>query len=124
LKKDSYVVKAGCPDSKIMAALQESSVGQSSEFKRTQKLRMPFLRLKKDEAIALGAQALNLSLPFGEIEVLRENLDLIKRQIGSKDVEILSAADVDSVAKAGSLASLLRDNPPSPGSPSAIFLPM
>ena len=40
------------------------------------------------------------------------------------DVEILSAADADSVTKAGSLASLLNDNPPSPGSPTAIFLPM
>ena len=115
------------PDSEIMAALQQSSVGQSSDFKRTQKLCMPFLRFKKDEAIALGAQALNLRLPFGEIEVLRENLDSIKRQIGSKevvDVEILSAADADSLAKAGSHASLLRDNPPSPGSPTAVFLPM
>jgi leucyl-tRNA synthetase len=115
------------PDSEIMAALQQSSVGQSSDFKRTQKLFMPFLRYKKDEAIALGAQALNLRLPFGEIEVLRENLDSIKRQIGSKevvDVEILSAADADSLAKAGSHASLLRDNPPSPGSPTAVFLPM
>jgi leucyl-tRNA synthetase len=68
-----------------------------------------------------------LRLPFGEIEVLRENLDSIKRQIGSKevvDVEILSAADADSLAKAGSHASLLRDNPPSPGSPTAVFLPM
>jgi leucyl-tRNA synthetase len=43
------------PDSEIMAALQQSSVGQSSDFKRTQKLFMPFLRYKKDEAIALGA---------------------------------------------------------------------
>ncbi|GAU23734.1 hypothetical protein TSUD_128380 [Trifolium subterraneum] len=114
------------PDSDIMEALQQSSVGQSSEFKRTQKLCMPFLRFKKDEAIALGPQALDLRLPFGEIEVLRENLDLIKRQIGSKDVEdveILSAADADSVAKAGPSASVLRDNPPSPGSPTAIFLP-
>jgi leucyl-tRNA synthetase len=114
------------PDSDIMEALQQSSVGQSSEFKRTQKLCMPFLRFKKDEAVALGPQALDLRLPFGELEVLRENLDSIKRQIGSKDVEdveILSAADADSVAKAGPSASVLRDNPPSPGSPTAIFLP-
>ncbi|CAJ2673655.1 unnamed protein product [Trifolium pratense] len=78
------------------------------------------------EALQQRPQALDLRLPFGEIEVLQENLDLIKRQIGSKDVEdlkILSAADADSVAKAGSNASVLRDNPPSPGSPTAIFLP-
>lgn len=110
------------PDSEILEALQQSSVGQSSNFKQIQKLCMPFLRFKKDEAIALGAQALDLRLPFGEIEVLQENLDLIKRQIGLEDVEILSAADADSLARAGPLASLLNQNPPSPGSPTAIFL--
>lgn len=110
------------PDSEILEALQRSSVGQSSNFKQIQKLCMPFLRFKKDEAIALGAQALDLRLPFGEIEVLQENLDLIKRQIGLEDVEILSAADADSLARAGPLASLLNQNPPSPGSPTAIFL--
>lgn len=110
------------PDSEILEALQQSSVGQSSNFKQIQKLCMPFLRFKKDEAIALGAQALDLRLPFGEIEVLQENLDLIKRQIGLQDVEILSAADADSLARAGPLASLLNQNPPSPGSPTAIFL--
>ncbi|KAI4327136.1 hypothetical protein L6164_019635 [Bauhinia variegata] len=83
---------------------------------------MPFLRFKKDEAIALGAQALDLRLPFGEIEVLQKNLELIKRQIGLEDVEVLSATNPDSMAKAGSLVSLLNQNPPSPGNPTAIFL--
>lgn len=109
-------------DKEIMEALQKSSVGQSSNFKQIQKLCMPFLKFKKDETIALGARALDLRLPFGEIEVLQGNLDLIKRQIGLEDVEILSAADADAVAKAGSLVSLLNQNPPSPGNPTAIFL--
>jgi len=110
------------PDSEISEALQQSSVGQSSNFKQIQKLCMPFLRFKKEEAISIGAQALDLRLPFGEIEVLKENLDLIKRQIGLEDVEILSAADADSLAKAGKFSTLLNQNPPSPGSPTAIFL--
>jgi len=110
------------PESDILEALQQSAVGQSSNFKQTQKLCMPFLRFKKEEAISLGAQALNLRLPFGEIEVLKENLDLIKRQIGLEDVEILSAADADSLAKAGKYTTLLNQNPPSPGNPTAIFL--
>ncbi|KAF7810405.1 leucine--tRNA ligase, cytoplasmic [Senna tora] len=109
-------------EAEIMGALQNSSVGQSSNFKQIQKLCMPFLRFKKDEAVALGAQALDLRLPFGEIEVLQENLDLIKRQIGLEEVKILSAADADALAKAGPLVSLLNQNPPSPGSPTAIFL--
>ncbi|XP_022964708.1 leucine--tRNA ligase, cytoplasmic-like [Cucurbita moschata] len=110
------------PDSEIMEALQNSSVGQAADFKKTQKQCMPFLRFKKDEAAALGVQALALKLPFGEMDVLRENLELIKRQIGLEEVEILCASDPDAVAKAGALASLLTQNPPSPGNPTAIFL--
>ena len=110
------------PDGEIMEALKNSSIGQAANFKQTQKLCMPFLRFKKDEAVALGAQALELRLPFGEIEVLQENLDLIRRQIGLEEVEILSATDPDALAKAGTLVSLLNQNPPSPGNPTAIFL--
>ena len=43
-----------------------------------------------------GRKAVDLILPFGEIEVLKENWDLIKRQIGLENVEVLSAANVDS----------------------------
>ncbi|KAK6945521.1 Methionyl/Valyl/Leucyl/Isoleucyl-tRNA synthetase, anticodon-binding [Dillenia turbinata] len=110
------------PDAEIMDALQKSSVGQSTNFKQTQKLCMPFLRFKKDETIAIGIQALDLKLPFGEIEVLHENLDLIKRQLGLEHVDVLSARDPDALAKAGSLVSLLNQNPPSPGNPITLFL--
>uniref|UniRef100_A0A6N2K6F5 leucine--tRNA ligase n=1 Tax=Salix viminalis TaxID=40686 RepID=A0A6N2K6F5_SALVM len=110
------------PDGEILEALQKSSAGQDANFKKVQKLCMPFLRFKKEEAIAIGVQALNLKLPFGEIEVLQENSDLIKRQIGLELVEILSANDHDARAKAGSFSSLLDQNPPSPGQPTAIFL--
>ncbi|KAJ7944734.1 Leucine--tRNA ligase, cytoplasmic [Quillaja saponaria] len=110
------------PDKEILEALQQSSIGQATNFKQVQKLFMPFLRFKKDEATAIGIQALDLRLPFGEIEVLKENLDLIKRQIGLEEVEVLSAAAAADVAKAGALVSLLNQNPPSPGNPTAIFL--
>uniref|UniRef100_A0A5B6YLT3 leucine--tRNA ligase n=1 Tax=Davidia involucrata TaxID=16924 RepID=A0A5B6YLT3_DAVIN len=110
------------PEQEIMDALKRSAVGQAANFKQTQKLCMPFLRFKKDEAVALGAQALDLKLPFGEIDVLCENLDLIKRQLGIEQVEILSARDPDAVAKAGPLVGLLNQNPPFPGNPTAIFL--
>ncbi|KAL0000279.1 hypothetical protein SO802_019881 [Lithocarpus litseifolius] len=52
-----------------------------------------------------GAQALELRLPFGQIEVLQENLDLIRRQIGIEEVEILSTTDPDALAKAATLVS-------------------
>ncbi|GKU89001.1 hypothetical protein SLEP1_g3201 [Rubroshorea leprosula] len=110
------------PDGEILKALQNGSVGQSTNFKQTQKLCMPFLRFKKDEAIKLGVHALDLKLPFGEIDVLQENLDLIKRQLGLEEVEVLSATDPNACAKAGPLTSLLNQNPPAPGNPTAIFL--
>ena len=109
-------------DQEILEALQQSEIGQEGNFKETQKLCMPFLRFKKDEAIAVGVQALDLKLPFGEVEVLEENLELIKRQLGLEEVEVLSAADPEAIQKAGQYASLLNQNPPSPGNPTAIFL--
>nr|GEX26532.1 E3 ubiquitin-protein ligase UPL1-like [Tanacetum cinerariifolium] len=57
-----------------------------------------------------------------EIDVLKENLELIKRQIGLEHVEVLSVADLDAAIKAGRYASLLKQSPPSPGSPTSIFL--
>ena len=110
------------PDQEILQALQQSAIGQEGNFKQTQKLCMPFLRFKKDEVMQLGVQALDLKLPFGEIEVLKENLELIKRQIGLEHVEVLSAADPDAAIKAGRYASLLKQSPPSPGSPTSIFM--
>ncbi|KAL7227967.1 hypothetical protein ACSBR1_022776 [Camellia fascicularis] len=110
------------PDQEIIEALQKSAIGQEANFKQIQKLCMPFLRFKKDEAIAVGVQALDLKLPFGEKDVLEENSELVKRQLGLERLEILSVADPDAVKKAGSHVSLLNQNPPSPGNLTAIFL--
>ncbi|GAB2269236.1 hypothetical protein Dimus_004163 [Dionaea muscipula] len=109
------------PDAELMEALRNSEIGQDANFKQIQKLCMPFLRFKKDETLALGVQALDLRLAFGETEVLSENSDLIKRQLSLERVEVLSAADPDDLQKAGPLRSLLVQNPPSPGNPTAIF---
>jgi len=50
---------------------------------------MPFVKFKKKEAISIGIQALNLRLPFGEIEVLKSNMDLIKRQLGLEELKYI-----------------------------------
>lgn len=109
------------PDQEILSELQASEVGQAGNFKQIQKLCMPFLRFKKDEVKAVGVHALDLKLPFGEIEVLTENLQLIQRQLGLERVEVLSAADANAVTRAGDHAAVLNSNPPSPGAPTAIF---
>ncbi|OMP01193.1 Aminoacyl-tRNA synthetase, class Ia [Corchorus olitorius] len=109
-------------DGEIFKALEQSTVGQAANFKQNQKRCMSFLMFKKKEAIKLGAQALDLKQPFGEIEVLEENLGLIKRQLGLKEVQVMSATDPAASAQAGPFASLLQQNPPSPGKPTTIFL--
>jgi leucyl-tRNA synthetase len=83
---------------------------------------MPFIRFKKDEVKEVGPQALDLKLPFGEMDVLRKNLELIKRQLGPDKVEVLSASDEAARAVAGECVALLEKNPPSPGNPVAIFV--
>ncbi|GJM92243.1 hypothetical protein PR202_ga08688 [Eleusine coracana subsp. coracana] len=112
------------PDQEIVEALKSCSIDQEMNlnFKQVQKLCMPFIRFKKDEAREVGAQALDLKLPFSEIDVLRENLELIRRQLSLEHVEVLSACDEAAHAKAGENVKLLNQNPPSPGDPVAIFL--
>ncbi|XP_061989436.1 leucine--tRNA ligase, cytoplasmic-like [Rosa rugosa] len=108
-------------DKEIFEALKASSFGQDDDF--SQKNCMEFLKFKKEKAVALGIQALDLKLPFGEIEVLEQNLDLIKKQIhGLEEVQVLSAINAADIARAGPHARLLEKNPPSPGSPTTVFL--
>ncbi|GKA40688.1 leucine--tRNA ligase, cytoplasmic [Tanacetum coccineum] len=83
------------PEKEILQALQQSAMGQEGNFKETLKLCMPFLKFKMDK--------------------------LIKRQIGLEHVEVLSPADPDAAIKAGPYA-LLTQSPPTPGSPTCIFL--
>jgi leucyl-tRNA synthetase len=108
------------PDKEIAEALKECPIGQEMNLKQVQKLCMPFIKKKKDEALEVGPQALDLKLPFGEMDVLRENMELIKRQLGLEQVEVLSASDEAARAKAGEHVSLLEKN--APGVPIAIFL--
>ncbi|KAI3848056.1 hypothetical protein MKX03_026841 [Papaver bracteatum] len=110
------------PDSEIQLALKKSNVGQQANFKQVQNLCMPFLKLKKIEALSDGSQALDLKLPFGEMEVLQENQELIRRHLGLEQVLVLNASKEDDIEIAGQHAILLQQTPPSPGSPTSIFL--
>jgi hypothetical protein len=40
------------------------------------------IRFNKDEASNVGPNALNFKLPFGEIDVMEENLELIRKNLG------------------------------------------
>ncbi|XP_021812475.1 leucine--tRNA ligase, cytoplasmic-like [Prunus avium] len=110
------------PDRVILEALQSSSLGQANGLRQIQNLCMPFVKLKKKDAVQLGAQALDLKLPFGEVQVLEENIDLIKKQLVLEEVQVLSATNPDDRAKVGPHVKQLEQNPPFPGSPTTIFL--
>ncbi|RZC83660.1 hypothetical protein C5167_046442 [Papaver somniferum] len=110
------------PDSEIQLALKQSNVGQQANFNQVQNLCMPFLKLKKKEALSVGSHALDLKLPFGEMEVLQENQELIRRHLGLEKVLVLNASKEDDIEIAGQHAILLQKTPPSPGSPTSIFL--
>jgi len=110
------------PDQEITEALMNCPLGQEMNLKQVQKLCMPFIRFKKDDAREVGPQALVLKLAFSEMDVLQENLELIKRQLGLEQVEVLPASDEAAHDRAGEHVSLLEKNPPSPGNPVAIFI--
>ncbi|KAF7070353.1 hypothetical protein CFC21_075876 [Triticum aestivum] len=110
-------------DEEINEALKNCFVGQEgTDFGQVQKQCMPFIKLKKVETSNFGPNALELKLPFSEIDVLEQNLELIKRQLGLEHVEVLSTSDEATVAKAGSYVSVLNKTPPSPGEPVAVFM--
>ncbi|KAJ3694012.1 hypothetical protein LUZ60_009492 [Juncus effusus] len=120
--RGKYDVETGlfASDKEILEALKASPVGQEANFKQIQKMCMPFLKFKKDETKEVGVRALDLKLPFGEMDVLGNNVELIKRQLGLNDVKIFKAGD--GLIEAGEYVNVLNQNPPSPGNPVAIFL--
>ncbi|CAN6183152.1 unnamed protein product [Urochloa humidicola] len=120
-KFDSHTLTFA-PDQEIIEALMNCPIGQEMNLKQVQKLCMPFIRFKKNEVREVGTQALDLKLPFGEMDVLHKNVELIRRQLGLEQVEVLSASDKAACAIAGEYVSLLEKNPPSPGDPVAIFI--
>uniref|UniRef100_A0A1D1XWB6 leucine--tRNA ligase n=1 Tax=Anthurium amnicola TaxID=1678845 RepID=A0A1D1XWB6_9ARAE len=121
--QSKYDQERGCfaPDHEILEALKGLEL-ENKNFKQLQKECMPFLKFKKDEVTAVGLQALDLRLPFGEIDVLSENADLIKRQLQLDHLEVLSFKDEAALEKAGPHHEILKQNRPSPGSPTSIFL--
>ncbi|KAH6804922.1 ATP binding/leucine-tRNA ligases/aminoacyl-tRNA ligase [Perilla frutescens var. frutescens] len=133
--KYDHATGSFAPDQEILSELEKSEVcvaslselpqkkvGKMTISSQIQMLCMSFLRFKKDEVKAVGVHALDLKLPFGEIEVLTDNIGLIQRQLGLERVEVVSAADANAVARAGANAAVLKNNPPSPGAPTAVFL--
>ncbi|KAJ3708261.1 hypothetical protein LUZ61_011966 [Rhynchospora tenuis] len=108
------------PNEEIDSAISVAVIEPVPDRKKMKKECMPFVRFKMDEAMKVGLQALDLRLPFGEMEVLRENKELFKRQLGVEQLEILDARNPSDVKKAGSHQNLVAQA--SPGNPAAVFM--
>lgn len=121
-QKFNFQTKSFAPDTEIMDALQKTSVGELGDLKQIKKTCSSFLKFKKDEALAVGSHALDVKLPFGEMQVLQENVELIQRQLGLEELSIFSFSDSSALQMVGSRISILNQSPPSPGSPVAIFV--
>ncbi|EYU39643.1 hypothetical protein MIMGU_mgv11b016468mg [Erythranthe guttata] len=114
--------KTFATDGAIVSELERCEIGGARFFLDEKRgVWMQFLKFKKDEVRDVGVHALDLRLPFGETDILVENIWLIKRKLGLEFVEVLCVRDGDAVARAGEHASVLNANPPSPGKPTAIF---
>ncbi|KAL6187530.1 hypothetical protein ACLB2K_038928 [Fragaria x ananassa] len=61
-------------------------------------------------------------LPFREMQVLLQNLNLIKREIGVHRMQVLSATNPHDLAKAGFRVGLIKNLPPEPGRPTSLVL--
>jgi leucyl-tRNA synthetase len=83
---------------------------------------MPFIKFKKNETLDVDGYALDLTLPFGEIEVLEENAEFITSQLLLEKVKVYSYSDVDARAMAGVQQTQLNQKPPIPGNLVAAFL--
>ncbi|CAI5473896.1 unnamed protein product, partial [Closterium sp. Yama58-4] len=107
-------------DAGLLDALKASPVGQRPDFKKLMGQCMGFIRFKKDAALLHGAQALDVKLQFDEANVLRENADLIKRQLQLDQFSVFLTSDADAVA-AVNPKDASRVSAAVPGSPVAIF---
>ncbi|CAM6128985.1 unnamed protein product [Calypogeia fissa] len=110
------------PFDEILDALKSSPIAQMADFKRILGQCMPFIKFKQDETKAVGPQALDLTLPFGELQVLTENSNLITRQLGLDSISIHSYTDNEALNNLGPRLSQLQQSPPSPGKPSVVFV--
>ncbi|GJP49314.1 hypothetical protein CLOM_g8539 [Closterium sp. NIES-68] len=112
--------KAFAEGADIMGELKASPVGQRPDFKKLMGQCMGFIRFKKDAALVHGAQALDVKLQFDEANVLRENADLIKRQLQLEEFSVFLTLDSEAVA-AINPKDASRVAAAVPGSPVAIF---
>lgn len=121
---DSSTFSDQLDDNVILKALLSTSRSISDDQPEDRKLNSmifrDFLQRKKMMAVKLGAQALDFKMPFGEIEVLQENLDLIRELIDVEEVLVLSATNAEDLAKVG-LDNIEKIRPPAPGIPTLVL---
>ncbi len=84
----------------ILAKVKSSELSADANFKNVMKMVMPFIKFKMDEANVAGASALNTKIIFDEMDVLKENIDFIKRALSLSTLTICYTTGENAGSKA------------------------
>ncbi|KAF8060524.1 leucine--tRNA ligase [Scenedesmus sp. PABB004] len=94
--------RAFAPDA--AAAVLEAVRGVAGDVaggeKALKQLAMPFAKYKMEEAARGGAAVLDVTLPFDEAQLLRDNLSYLLRSLNLQELTVCSSSDPDAAAAA------------------------
>jgi len=82
--------KAGTPDNKVIS----QEMGKKPELKKVMKKVMPFVAFMKERVGLVGVSALDTSLPWDEMAVLKSNTDYLVQSLDLEGVDLAWAADL------------------------------
>lgn len=93
---DLYIEHNGnLPDNKIIAG----SLSKCESLKKYMKKVMPFAETRKQLIINMGEEAFNLTSPFDEAAILKENLNYLKSSLGDLDDVLIKEAELSEDVK-------------------------
>eukprot|EP00958_Prasinococcus_capsulatus_P021407 scaffold2910_cov390-Prasinococcus_capsulatus_cf.AAC.22 len=107
-------------EKEVLEQVKASSIGQQADFKKVMAQVMPFIKYKSDEAKRTSAAALELRLPFSELQVLRDNAAYIKRALKIGDLQVFSCKDTKQLADLDDI-SLAKVEAATPENPASFF---
>eukprot|EP00195_Chlamydomonas_chlamydogama_P014672 CAMPEP_0202900896 /NCGR_PEP_ID=MMETSP1392-20130828/12094_1 /ASSEMBLY_ACC=CAM_ASM_000868 /TAXON_ID=225041 /ORGANISM="Chlamydomonas chlamydogama, Strain SAG 11-48b" /LENGTH=1103 /DNA_ID=CAMNT_0049587353 /DNA_START=121 /DNA_END=3432 /DNA_ORIENTATION=- len=112
--------KTFSPDAnaKVLEAVKEDPAAASMNEKQLKQMAMPFAKFKMEEAVAGGAQVLDVKLPFDERQLLIDNLPYLKRAL---KIDSLSVALITDEAAVKAAARPVDASQAYPGAPITSF---
>jgi leucyl-tRNA synthetase len=107
---NAHAQKGGGFDKDFKKSLM--SIPELQPFKAQSKLLMPFAAFVIDEFPVRGAEAFELKVPFDEVQILKDSVDYINKELAIEEmvIEMWPPADVKKL------------NPATPGKPTLVFV--